>query len=176
MQRTKWGTDRKMSPQCSAFLIDVSLSPQTKQQAFPAWDSHQTPHAGDPRHYWRPAKLHLHLQSFWSCSPKSSCFPHRRPPLQNQPGTRWEVCAGSFRSWLVRKDSDPSWFFHCQPAWKIFKTQRKKMPNRKLDWKETTWPTGWVVLGFFLETEICTNLRRLCSSTYIFFFSLNWPH
>lgn len=47
-------------------------------------------------------------------------------------------CAGSFGSWLVRKDGEQSRVFHCQTTWKMFKIQRKKTPNRKPDWKETT--------------------------------------
>ena len=77
----------------------------------------------------------LHLQGCWSCSQR---LPASRAGCRCCKTSLVQAgiaggCAGSFGSWLVRKDGEQSGFFHCQPTWKIFKIQRKKTPNHKPD-------------------------------------------
>lgn len=90
--------------------------------------------------------------------PKASCFPCWQSLLQNQPGTSWE---GWGLCWLVQvreggEQKSKVGFSTANLHGKYLK-QRKKTPNHKPDWKETTCPTGWAVLAlffvFFLEIE-----------------------
>lgn len=134
------------------FLRDVSLSPQTKQQAFPAWDSHQPPHAGDQRHYWRATNLHLHFQSFWSCSPKSFCFPQWLPAWYKVGGLCWLVqeLAGEKR-WLPKLVFPLSTYME-----NILNTKKENAkPQARLEGNNMANRVGCLDF-FFLETEICT--------------------